>query len=62
MASEGQQLKMRDKSTYIEFEKHNAKLLCPFVIYGGFERLTTSSKNAKKIYIYIENINQVVIW
>ena len=35
MASEGQQTKMPDK-TYIEFEKHNTKLPCPFVIYGDF--------------------------
>ena len=29
MASEGQQTKMPDKETYIEFEKHNTKLPCP---------------------------------
>ena len=48
MASEGQQTKMPDKDTYIEFEKHNAKLPCPFVIYGDFECLTTNSKNGIK--------------
>ena len=31
MASEGQQTKMPNKDTYIEFEKHNTKLPCPFV-------------------------------
>ena len=25
------------KDTYIEFEKHNTKLPCPFVTYGDFE-------------------------
>ena len=29
MASEGQQTKMPDKDTYIEFEKHKTKLPCP---------------------------------
>ena len=48
MASEGRQTKMPDKDTYIEFEKHNAKLPCPFVIYGDFECLTTNSKNGIK--------------
>ena len=48
MASEGQQTKMPDKDTYIEFEKHNPKLPCPFVIYGDFEYPTTNSKNGIK--------------
>ena len=48
MASEGQQTKMPDKDTYVEFEKHNTKLPCPFVIYGDFECLTTNSKNGIK--------------
>ena len=48
MASEGQQTKMPDKDTYIEFEKHNTKLPCPFVIYGDFECLTTNSNNGIK--------------
>ena len=48
MASEGQQTKMPDKDTYIEFEKHTTKLPCPFVIYGDFECLTTNSNNGKK--------------
>ena len=47
MASEGQQTKMPNKDTYIEFEKHNTKLPCPFVIYGDFECLTTNSKKLK---------------
>ena len=51
MASEGQQTKMPDKYTYIEFEKHNTKLPCPFVIYGDFECLTTNSnKGIKSTY------------
>ena len=45
MASEGQHTKMLDKDTYIEFEKHNAKLPCPFVTYGNFECLTIDSNN-----------------
>ena len=48
MASEGQQTKMPDKDSYIEFEKHNTKLTCPFVIYGDFECLTTNSNNGIK--------------
>ena len=48
MASEGQQTKMPDKDTHIEFEKHNAKLPCPFVIYGDFECLTTNSNTGIK--------------
>ena len=48
LASEGQQTKMPDKDTYIEFEKHNTKLPCPFVIYGDFECLTTNSNTEIK--------------
>ena len=48
MASEGQQTKMPDKDTYMEFEKHNTKLPCPFVIYGDFECLTTNSNTEIK--------------
>ena len=48
MASEGQQTKMSNKDTYIEFEKHNTKLPCPFVIYGDFECLTTNSNTEIK--------------
>ena len=59
MASEGQQTKMPDKETYIEFEKHNTKLPCPFIIYGDFESLTTNSKNGIKAHI--KNINLAVI-
>ena len=47
-ASEGQQTKIPDKGSYIEFEKHNAKLPCPLVIYGDFKCLTTNSNNGKK--------------
>ena len=39
---------MPDKDTYIEFEKHNTKLPCPFVIYGDFECLTTNSNTGIK--------------
>ena len=48
MASEGQQTTMPNKDTYIEFEKHNTKLPCPFVIYGDFECLTTNSDTGIK--------------
>ena len=48
MASEGQQTKMPEKDTYIEFEKHSTKLPCPFVIYGDFECLTTNSNTEIK--------------
>ena len=48
MASEGQQTKMPDKDTYLEFEKHNTKLPCHFVIYGDFECLTINSKTGIK--------------
>ena len=48
MASEGQQTKMPDKGSYIEFEKQNTKLPCPFVIYGDFECRTTNSNNGIK--------------
>ena len=43
MVSEGQQTKIPNKNTYIEFEKHNTKLPYPFVIYTDFECLTTNS-------------------
>ena len=43
MASEGQQTKMPNKDTNVEFETHNTKLPCPFVIYGDLECLTTNS-------------------
>ena len=39
---------MPDTDTYIEFEKRNTKLPCPFVTYGDFECLTTNSKNCIK--------------
>ena len=48
LASEGPQTKMPDKDIYIEFETHNTKLPCPFVIYGDFECLTTNSNNGIK--------------
>ena len=48
MASEGQQTKMPDKDTHIEFEKHNTKLPCPSVIYGDFECLTANSNTGIK--------------
>ena len=39
---------MPDKDIYIEFEKHNTKLPCPFVTYGDIECLTTNSNNGIK--------------
>ena len=48
MASEGQQIQIPDKDTYIEFEKHNTKLPYPFVIYIDFECLTTNSNTEIK--------------
>ena len=39
---------MPNKDTFIDFEKHNTKLPCPFEIYGDFECLTTNSKNGIK--------------
>ena len=48
MASGGQQTKMPDKDTYIEFEKRNTKLPCPLVVYGDFDCLTTNSNNGVK--------------
>ena len=58
MASEGQQTKMPEQNTYIEFEKHDTKLPCPFVIYGDFECLTTISNTGIK---GIRSINHAVI-
>ena len=65
MASEGQQTKMPNKNTYIEFEKHNTKLPCPFKIYGDFECLTTNSNTEMEAMLPEEltkNINRVVIY
>ena len=45
MASEGQQTKMPDKDTYV---KRNTELLCPFVIYGDFECVSTNSNTGIK--------------
>ena len=68
MASEGQQTNMPDKHIYIEIEKHNTKLPCPFVTYGDIECLTTNSNNAingtyhnNGIKAHIRNINRAVM-
>ena len=48
MAIEGQNIKLPKKGEYLEFEKYNTKLKCPFVIYGDFECLTTPSSDGIK--------------
>ena len=48
MAIEGQQIKLPEKGSYIEFDKYNTKLECPFVIYGDFECLTIKSEDGIK--------------
>ena len=45
---EGQNFKLPDKGSYIEFQKYNTKLECPFVIYGDFECLTVNSNEGIK--------------
>ena len=62
MASEGQQTKMPNKDTYIEFEKHNTKLPCPFVIYGDFECLTTNSNTEIKGTYGTEGALYKLLW
>ena len=47
-ASDGQQFTLPKKGSYIEFEKYNTKLPCPFVIYGDFECLTTCNSQGIK--------------
>ena len=56
---------MPNKNTYIEFEKHNTKLPCLFIIYGDFECLTTNSNTEMEAMLPEEltkNINRVVIY
>ena len=48
MAIEGQQIKLPKKGSYIEFEKYNTRLECPFVIYGDFECLTVETEDGIK--------------
>ena len=48
MAIEGQQIKLPQKGSFIEFDKYNTKLECPFVIYGDFECLTVESEDGIK--------------
>ena len=48
MAIEGQNIKLPKKGEYLEVEKYNTKLKCPFVIYGDFECLTTTSSDGIK--------------
>ena len=62
MASEGQQTKMPNKDTYIEFEKHNTKLPCPFVMYGDFECLTTNSNTEIKGTYGTEGALYKLLW
>ena len=45
MAVEGQQIKLPEKGSLIEFDRYNTKLECPFVIYGDFECLTIKSED-----------------
>ena len=47
-ATDGQQIKLPEKGGYIEFEKYNTKLPCPFVIYGDFECLTINTSDGIK--------------
>ena len=42
------QTKLPEKGSYIEFDKYNTKLECPFVIYGDFECLTIKSEDGIK--------------
>ena len=53
---DGQNFKLPDKGSYIEFQKYNTKLECPFVIYCDFECLTVNS-NEPKPCGYIRNIS-----
>ena len=48
VAIEGQNIELPKKGEYLEFEKCNTKLKCPFVIDGHFECLTTTSSNEIK--------------
>ena len=48
MATHGQQFKLPKEGSYIEFEKYNTKLKCPFVVYGDFECITVNSNNGIK--------------
>ena len=51
LAIAGPQFKLPPEGSFIEFEKYNTKLECPFVIYGDFECLTvTSSGEIKGTY------------
>ena len=43
MATHGQQFKLPKEGSYIEFEKYNTKLRCPFVVYGDFECIIVNS-------------------
>ena len=47
LAVDGQKFTLPEKGSYIEFDKHNTKLKCPYVIYGDFECLTTKSEQNK---------------
>ena len=45
---EGQKIKLPNKGDYIEFNRHNTKLKCPYVIYGDFECLTVITRDGIK--------------
>ncbi len=44
LAVDGQKFTLPEKGSYIEFDRRNTKLKCPYVIYGDFECLTTKSE------------------
>ena len=48
LAIAGQQFKLPPEGSFIEFEKYNTKLDCPFVIYGDFECLAVTSSDGIK--------------
>ena len=48
MANEIQEAKVPKEGTTTKFEKHFKKLKAPFVIYGGFECLTTETTDGIK--------------
>ena len=47
LAVDGQKFTLPEKGSYMEFDKHNTKSKCPYVIYVDFECLTTKSKQNK---------------
>lgn len=49
-AVEGHIISLLEKGKSIEFEKHNTKSNCPYVIYRDFECLTTKSEQNEGSY------------